>query len=71
MPGINEEGITWLQGWVKKFPRALTLWFGPYMPKVVVVHPETCKQILRSTEPKSVNGIGYEFLRPWLGNSHK
>ena len=68
MPGFNEEGIAWFQSWVNKYPKAMTVWMGPYMPKLVVYHPDTCKLILKSTEPKDASGVGgYEFLRPWLG----
>ena len=68
MPGFNDEGIRWFHEWTVKYPKALTIWIGPFRPMLITYHPDTCKQVLRSTEPKQVSGLGgYNLLRPWLG----
>lgn len=37
------------------------------LPVVMVTHPDTAKEILRSSEPKSHGILGYGGLMPWLG----
>lgn len=39
------------------------------LPVVMVTHPDTAKEILRSSEPKSHGILGYGGLMPWLGHS--
>lgn len=48
------------------FPRVAAMWFGPLSCQVMVYHPETVRDVLRSnTAPKN---FFYDFLRPWLGD---
>ncbi|KAJ8312895.1 hypothetical protein KUTeg_010268 [Tegillarca granosa] len=39
------------------------------LPIVMVTHPDTAKDIMKSTEPKSLDLLGYGGLLPWLGQS--
>lgn len=48
--------------------RAVAFWFGPFRPNVLVVHPDTIKLILKTTEPKALKDSGgYAMVVPWLG----
>ena len=42
-------------------------WLGPFRCTLVVIHPDTVKVLLRSTQPKAGGGGGYDFLKPWIG----
>lgn len=42
---------------------------GPLRPVLVLNHPDTIKQILKTTEPKPTKDRGgYAFLFPWIGD---
>ncbi|XP_078687168.1 cytochrome P450 4F8-like [Branchiostoma floridae x Branchiostoma belcheri] len=50
---------------VEKHPRAHCFWVSVLPPAVMVTHPDTIRQLLKTTTKKSED---YEQLRPWLGN---
>jgi len=53
---------------VDKGHKAYVMWITVFCPIVITTHPDTAKQMMRSTEPKGNSKIsGYKFLRPWLG----
>ena len=57
--------------WIKKYPRAICVWVGP-RPVLITCHPETCKLVMKSSEPKHLHDKGaYSFVRPWMGESSK
>lgn len=52
--------------------RVVGQWFGPFRPGVFLYHPDTLQLILRTTEPKAIQGNGpYKLTYPWLGSSNR
>ncbi|KAK7088100.1 hypothetical protein V1264_022062 [Littorina saxatilis] len=47
--------------------KAFLWWLGPFRCVIACCHPDTVKVLLRSSEPKSHGGGGYDFLLPWIG----
>ncbi|XP_067658778.1 ultra-long-chain fatty acid omega-hydroxylase-like [Haliotis asinina] len=70
-PGPNEDGIKYdfkmMQDVAPKIVRA---WLGPFLPMIMLHHPDTVKLLLKSSEPKPrgkyVAGP-YDMGVPWLG----
>ncbi|XP_035694462.1 cytochrome P450 4F6-like [Branchiostoma floridae] len=61
---FGEKYLSMTRDVVEKHARAHTYWAGLFNV-VVVTHPETIRQLLRSQSEK---GSVYGSLRPWLGN---
>ncbi|XP_065934057.1 cytochrome P450 4F8 isoform X2 [Magallana gigas] len=54
--------------WTEKYPTMFLLWIGPATARVVLNHPDSLKQILRTADPKPVRyGQAYRHGIPWLG----
>ena len=67
-PGPTEEGNKWLCGFTQKHVYAFVVWYTWMRPCLTVVHPDTVKEVLRTTEPKPVSQFGvYRLLLPWIG----
>ena len=68
-PGLNSEGIQMGLSWVKKYPRYYVFHVGPFRSALILNHPDTIKQIMKTSEPKAfAGGGGYTLLRPWIGD---
>jgi hypothetical protein len=70
-PGGTEAALAYiLKRSTKCGNRIFKFWFGPFRPAVGLVHPETVKCILKTSEPKAMKDKGaYSLVVPWLGNS--
>ena len=67
-PGPNKEGLKWLVDYAVKYPRYYLLVHGPFKSKLLLNHPETIKQLLKTAEPKQLNIDGfYRMAKPWIG----
>ncbi|XP_077994427.1 leukotriene-B4 omega-hydroxylase 3-like [Glandiceps talaboti] len=62
----DEESIAEVTRRASEFSPVSILWFGPFIPRVVVNHPSTVKAILTTTEPK--DEFFYGMIKPWLGD---
>lgn len=64
----NSIDLEELQSLVKRFPKLFRIWFGFSRPSIQLVHPDTIKIMLKTSEPKPL-GIGgnYRPALPWLG----
>lgn len=50
------------------YNRKFVFWSGSMRPVITLVHPETVKSILKSTEPKTTAlGAGYKLIEEWIG----
>ncbi|XP_064599936.1 cytochrome P450 4A24-like [Liolophura sinensis] len=53
----------------QKYNRKFVFWSSSLRPVITVVHPETVKNILKSTEPKTTAlGAGYKLIEDWIGD---
>ena len=53
---------------VAKYNRVFRFWLGPFVPSLVLVHPETIKVVTKTEEPKFTSGnAAYTLVLPWLG----
>ncbi|KAL3862149.1 hypothetical protein ACJMK2_008137 [Sinanodonta woodiana] len=60
--------IAFILNLVRKYPKYFRLWRGPFIPTIVVYHPDTVKQILKTSDQKPMGlSANYGFLLPWLG----
>lgn len=48
-PGLNDEGLAFAVQVVVKYPRSHRAWFGPFKAQTYATHPDTAKEILRTT----------------------
>ncbi|CAC5364054.1 CYP4B1 [Mytilus coruscus] len=64
----NSIDLNGLQALVTRFPKYFRIWFGFSRPSIQLVHPDTIKIMLKTSEPKPL-GIGgpYRPALPWLG----
>ena len=67
-PGVNAGGLQWHIDSTTRFPRYYCFFIGPLSTTILLNHPETCKRIAATTEPKQVEDSVYGFLKPWLGD---
>ena len=68
-PGPTEAGLKKNIEWTESYPRCFAFNFGPVRPVLMLNHPDTVKQLLKTAEPKPfVGGGGYKLLFPWLGD---
>ena len=66
--GPTHTGFLQLNDWVRRHPRCFVYFFGPVRPVLVLVHPDTVKELTKTAEPKALSGGGaYSLLLPWLG----
>lgn len=52
------------------YKKLYQFWYGPFVPAVQLVHPDSAKVIFKSSEPKYTNkdsGTVYTYLIDWLG----
>ncbi|CAC5419293.1 CYP4B1 [Mytilus coruscus] len=54
---------------VQKREKIYVFWLSMFFPTVMLAHPDTIKEVMRSNSPKPTVGPGYPFLVPWLGQS--
>ncbi|VDI00752.1 cytochrome P450, family 4, subfamily B, polypeptide 1 [Mytilus galloprovincialis] len=54
---------------VQKKVKIYVFWLSTFFPTVMLAHPDTIKEVMRSNSPKPTVGPGYPFLVPWLGQS--
>ena len=67
--GFNETGLQQIIYWIHRFPRCMTFFLGPIRPVLVVYHPDTVREITKTSEPKALKGGGgYALLKPWFGD---
>ncbi|KAH9509334.1 Cytochrome P450 4F6 [Bulinus truncatus] len=68
LPKSGEERLLYGYSRILESPKFLRFWVGPFRPNIMVHHPETVKQILKSSAPKS-RGYGntYDHALPWIG----
>lgn len=52
---------------VQKKVKIYVFWLSTFFPTVMLAHPDTIKEVMRSNSPKPTVGPGYPFLVPWLG----
>ena len=58
----------YLRDQTEQFPYVFHMHITPIRGCIVVNHPRTIKQMMKSTEPKDVKlGGAYSHLLPWLG----
>ena len=68
-PGLNEDGLMYFLKYVKLYPRYSLFSLGPFMNVVELNHPETIKELTKTSEPKQrSSGGGYDVLLPWIGD---
>ncbi len=48
-PGLNDEGLAFAVQVGIKYPRAHRAWLGPFIAQTYATHPDTAKEILRTT----------------------
>lgn len=65
-PGVNEGCMYWWLAAVAKCGKIFRLFHG-LEPQLYLSHPDSAKEVLRSSEPKPLNIPGYGTLLPWLG----
>ncbi|XP_053310670.1 ultra-long-chain fatty acid omega-hydroxylase-like isoform X1 [Spea bombifrons] len=65
----NEEGMKEIDNLLKRFTQSFVTWFGPTIPIISLIHPDTIKPMVAAPAaiaPK--DELFYGFLRPWLGD---
>ena len=68
-PGPGHDGLIKFMEWTKQFPRCFVFHVGPIRSVLILNHPDTVKQLLKTAEPKAVlGGGGYKFIKPWIGD---
>ncbi|KAK7087546.1 hypothetical protein V1264_021582 [Littorina saxatilis] len=65
-PGPDERGLKFQREMTAMFPRVSSAWMGPFLPMIMVSHPETIRIILKTSEPKA-HQI-YHLMEPWIGD---
>ncbi|XP_060077843.1 cytochrome P450 4F2-like isoform X3 [Ylistrum balloti] len=65
-PGPNEAGLKYQRDMTALFPRISRAWLGPFIPLIIVNHPETVKAIMKTSEPKGKQI--YRLIEPWVGD---
>nr|KAG5704982.1 hypothetical protein BaRGS_022824 [Batillaria attramentaria] len=60
------EKLNYLQQLNTKYPKFYRLWRGPFYASLSLNHPDTVRQLLKTSEPKA---RWYKFGLPWLGES--
>ncbi|KAK7494515.1 hypothetical protein BaRGS_00014168 [Batillaria attramentaria] len=58
------EILDYLQSLNTKYPRFYRLWRGPFNVSVSLNHPDTVRQLLKTSDPKP---FSYNYALPWLG----
>ncbi|XP_061466111.1 ultra-long-chain fatty acid omega-hydroxylase [Rhineura floridana] len=64
-----EEGMAQISQLVATFSQAFVMWMGPFLPVLVLVHPDYIKPVTAASAtvaPK--DKLFYGFLKPWLGD---
>ncbi|XP_019625419.1 PREDICTED: cytochrome P450 4F4-like [Branchiostoma belcheri] len=63
----DESGWPVLKQMMSDFSNyVLQLWVGPFLPLYILIHPDTCRSILSTHEPK--DELFYGFLKPMIGD---
>ncbi|XP_041377585.1 cytochrome P450 4F12-like [Gigantopelta aegis] len=60
----TEVRIKYVNGLMQKHPQLFRFWVGPFIPVIVLNHPDTIKKLLKTSEPKPLT---YHMALPWLG----
>ena len=70
IPQPGDMLVSWAEKLTLKYPRYNKFFMFSWMPgEVWLRHPDPVKQILKTSEPKSMSGGGsYALLKPWLGD---
>ncbi|XP_022104399.1 cytochrome P450 4F22-like [Acanthaster planci] len=63
---FDEKEVEWGRKVVEKCITASVVWAGPFLPIVILHHPDTVKAVLSTGEPKAENL--YSYIRPWIGD---
>ncbi|XP_005113028.2 leukotriene-B4 omega-hydroxylase 3 [Aplysia californica] len=70
-PGFNEAGLMYDVAYSERFKKFRRVWFGPFMPLVYLYHPDSLRQVIKSSAPKPRGGdllvTSYDMMVPWLG----
>ena len=48
-PGPDDRGLKFQREMTAMFPRVVSAWMGPFLPMLIVAHPETVRIILKSS----------------------
>ncbi|BFZ22987.1 hypothetical protein BsWGS_26025 [Bradybaena similaris] len=70
LPGINEEGLAYEFENSRKYKYFHRAWVGPFLPVLVLLHPETIKPVIKSQAPKPRSKLiatVYDMGVRWLG----
>ena len=68
-PGLNDSGLLLSIKNTAKYPRYYLFCLGPFRTVLVLNHPQTIKQLTKTSEPKQLSGGGgYGVLTPWIGD---
>ncbi|KAL8624346.1 hypothetical protein ACOMHN_044777 [Nucella lapillus] len=59
-----EDRMKYTNGLMQKFPQFFRLWLGPFRAVVSLYHPDSVRDLLKTSEPKPHM---YNFALPWLG----
>ena len=65
---LKESSFAELREKAAEFPRITQLKYSPFLTVVSVLHTDTVKVILKTTDPKPAGYGPYMFMKPWLGN---
>nr|ACD75825.1 cytochrome P450 family 4 [Cyphoma gibbosum] len=60
----SEQRISVFGKFTEKFPKFYRFWLGPFQANIVLLHPDTVKDLFKTADPKP---FGYQFGIPWLG----
>ncbi|XP_050413253.1 cytochrome P450 4F4 [Patella vulgata] len=69
-PGPNEAGLQYDRDLPKRFPKFNRIWLGPFIPLIILYHPDTVRSILKISAPKprgQFTSSVYDMALPWLG----
>ncbi|XP_076451559.1 ultra-long-chain fatty acid omega-hydroxylase-like isoform X2 [Babylonia areolata] len=69
-PGPNEDGIKYDIQNMEKFPHFVCVWAGPFVPVIILYHPDLIRLVLKSSAPKPRGRMlvsVYEMGLGWLG----
>ncbi|NXH62002.1 CP4B1 protein, partial [Rhabdornis inornatus] len=61
----SENILQQVVSWGEEYPYAFPRWSGPFLPSLIIHHPEYAKIMLGRPDPKAT--VPYKFLLPWIG----
>lgn len=68
LPSRSVDRLKLGQKFTDTYKRYYRFWVGPLRANIILIHPETVKLVLKSSEPKPKGfGGAYRHALPWLG----